>query len=246
MSHQCPICLEVMGELNHAVTNCGHHFHLMCLLVCCTTQNSCPICRRSIMTNQPENDNTVVMDVTNDYASEVFPEEPRRYEQTHVINGRILYSIGDYLYYTHECNESDQVGWIRLNYDGTSSYIWHRGFEFLNVSDDDTFQLHTTPIPQVNILNGSRFYIKDGFMYLNIECRDSELIARVIHENDDGTYQYDWYNEGIRKMILGITDDEPEELFNDEESEYAQEQNDYDMVDFLETITYTPIPNRII
>jgi hypothetical protein len=83
-------------------------------------------------------------------------------------------------------------------------------------------------------------------MYLNIECRDSELIARVIHENDDGTYQYDWYNEGIRKMILGITDDEPEELFNDEESEYAQEQNDYDMVDFLETITYTPIPNRII
>jgi len=198
------------------------------------------------MTNQPENDNTVVMDVTNDYASEVFPEEPRRYEQTHVINGRILYSIGDYLYYTHECNESDQVGWIRLNYDGTSSYIWHRGFEFLNVSNDDTFQLHTTPIPQVNILNGSRFYIKDGFMYLNIECRDSELIARVIHENDDGTYQYDWYNEGIRKMILGITDDEPEELFNDEESEYAQEQNDYDMVDFLETITYTPIPNRII
>jgi hypothetical protein len=198
------------------------------------------------MTNQPENDNTVVMDVTNDYASEVFPEEPRRYEQTHEINGRILYSIGDYLYYTHECNESDQVGWIRLNYDGTSSYIWHRGFEFLNVSDDDTFQLHTIPIPQVNILNGSRFYIKDGFMYLNIECRDSELIARVIHENDDGTYQYDWYNEGIRKMILGITDDEPEELFNDEESEYAQEQNDYDMVDFLETITYTPIPNRII
>jgi hypothetical protein len=198
------------------------------------------------MTNQPENNNTVVMDVTNDYASAVFPEEPVRYEQTHEINGRILYSNGDYLYYTHECNESDQVGWIRLNYDGTSSYIWHRGFEFLNVSNDDTFQLHTIPIPQVNILNGSRFYIKDGFMYLNIECRDSELIARVIHENDDGTYQYDWYNEGIRKMILGITDDEPEELFNDEESEYAQEQNDYDMVDFLETITYTPIPNRII
>jgi hypothetical protein len=252
MSYQCPICLEVMGEVNHAVTNCGHHFHLMCLMMCCTTQNSCPICRGSIMTNQPENDNNDVMDTVDDYASVVFPEEPRRYDQTHEINGRILYSIGGYLYFTHECNESDRVGWIRLNDDGTTSYIWYRGFEFLNVSEDETFQLHTREIPQINIINGSQFYIKDGYMYLNIECEDYELVARIIHENDDGTYQYEWYNHGIRKMLFGITDDEPEELFDDEElfnneeSEYAQEQNDYAMVDLLETITYTPIPNRII
>jgi len=232
MSQQCPICLEVMGELNHAVTNCGHHFHLMCLLMCCTTQNTCPICRRSIMTNQPENDNTVVMDVTNDYASAVFPEEPRRYDQSHEINGRILYSIGEYLYLTHECNESDRAGWIRLNYDETYSYIWYRGFEWLNVSEDDTFQLHMAEMPQVNILNGIRLFIKNGYMYLNIECEDSELIARIIHENDDGTYQYHWFNDGIRKMIFGITDDEPEELFNHEESEYAQQQNYYDIGPF--------------
>jgi hypothetical protein len=196
------------------------------------------------MTNQPENE-YVVMDVIDDYASAVFPEEPRRYEQTHEINGRILYSIGEYLYYTHECNESDRVGWIRLNDDGTSSYIWYSGFEFLNVSEDETFQLHTTSIPQVNIINGNRFYIKDGYMYLNIECEDYELVARIIQENDDGTYQYQWFNDDTRKMIFGITD-EPEELFNDEESEYAQEQNDCNMDDLLEIITYTPIPNRII
>lgn len=242
----CPICLEVMGELNHAVSNCGHHFHLDCLIRCYTTQNSCPLCRRSIMTNQPEIVNNDVMDVTNDYASEVFPEEPRRYEQSHEINGRILYSIGGYLYYTHECNESDRVGYIRLNYDETTSYIWYHGFEFLNLSEDDTFQLHTAEMPQVNTLNGIRLFIKNGYMYLNIECEDSELVARIIQENDDGTYEYDWYNDGIRKMIFGITDedDEPEELFNDDESEYAQEQNDYDIGDLLETITYTP--NRIM
>lgn len=242
----CPICLEVMGELNHAVSNCGHHFHLDCLIRCYTTQNSCPLCRRSIMTNQPEIVNNDVMDVTNDYASEVFPEEPRRYEQSHEINGRILYSIGGYLYYTHECNESDRVGYIRLNYDETTSYIWYHGFEFLNLSEDDTFQLHTAEMPQVDTLNGIRLFIKNGYMYLNIECEDSELVARIIQENDDGTYEYDWYNDGIRKMIFGITDedDEPEELFNDDESEYAQEQNDYDIGDLLETITYTP--NRIM
>lgn len=235
----CPICLEVMGELNHAVSNCGHHFHLDCLIRCYTTQNSCPLCRRSIMTNQSEI-------VNNDYASEVFPEEPRRYEQSHEINGRILYSIGGYLYYTHECNESDRVGYIRLNYDETTSYIWYHGFEFLNLSEDDTFQLHTAEMPQVNTLNGIRLFIKNGYMYLNIECEDSELVARIMQENDDGTYEYDWYNDGIRKMIFGITDedDEPEELFNDDESEYAQEQNDYDIGDLLETITYTP--NRIM
>lgn len=144
MSQRCPICLEVMGELNHAVTNCGHHFHFECLIMCYTTQNSCPICRRSIITNQPEHDNNDVMDVTNDYASVVFPEEPRRYEQSHEINGRILYSSGGYLYYTHECNESDRVGYIRENYDQTYSYIWYSGFEWLNVSDDETFQLHDT------------------------------------------------------------------------------------------------------
>jgi len=232
MSHSCPICLEVMEEVNHAVTNCGHHFHLMCLMKCCATQNSCPICRRSIMTNQPKNDNDDVMDLTNDYASAVFPEEPRRYDQSHDINGRILYSIGEYLYLTHECNESERAGWIRLNYDETYSYIWYRGFEWLNVSEDDTFQLHMAEMPQVNILNGIRLFIKNGYMYLNIECEDSELIARIIHENDDGTYQYQWFNDGIRKMIFGITDDEPEELFNDEESEYAQQQNYYDIAPF--------------
>ena len=245
----CPICLEVMGEFNHAVSNCGHHFHLDCLIRCYTTHNSCPLCRRSIMTNQSKNINNDDDDVTNDYASAVFPEEPRRYEQTHEINGRILYSIGEYLYFTHECNESDRVGWIRINYDETTSYIWVRGSEWLNdVPEDETFQLHTVEMPQLNILNGIRLFIKNGYMYLNIECEDAELIARIIQENDDGTYEYDWFNDGIRKMIFGITDedDEPEELFNDEESEYAQEQNDYAMVDLLETITYTPIPNRII
>jgi hypothetical protein len=197
------------------------------------------------MTNQSKNINDDDDDVTNDYASAVFPEEPRRYEQTHEINGRILYSIGEYLYFTHECNESDRVGWIRINYDETTSYIWDRGSEWLNVSEDETFQLHTTSIPQVNIINGNRFYIKDGYMYLNIECEDYELVARIIQENDDGTYQYQWFNDDTRKMIFGITD-EPEELFNDEESEYAQEQNDCNMDDLLEIITYTPIPNRII
>jgi hypothetical protein len=185
------------------------------------------------MTKQLENINNDddVITVIDDYASVVFPEEPRRYEQTHDINGRILYSIGEYLYFTHECNETDRVGWIRLNYDETTSYIWDRGSEWLNVSDDETFQLHTAQMPQLNILNGIRLFIKNGYMYLNIECEDAELIARIIHENDDGTYEYDWFNDGIRKMIFGITD-EPEELFNDEESEYAQEQNYYDIRPF--------------
>lgn len=45
----CPICLETICENNMCRTNCGHTFHLTCIL--CVKTEKCPICRRNYAIN---------------------------------------------------------------------------------------------------------------------------------------------------------------------------------------------------
>lgn len=67
--NECCICLELINDVNVAITECGHKFHTSCLLKC---KNGCPLCRKTLVQketrtfslNQPSR--TVIRPVTND------------------------------------------------------------------------------------------------------------------------------------------------------------------------------------
>lgn len=45
----CPICFEVIGDLNRVVTECGHVFHTKCLMTNVTFNGfGCPYCRTAM------------------------------------------------------------------------------------------------------------------------------------------------------------------------------------------------------
>lgn len=44
----CPVCLNVPGIKNVAITACGHKFCTSCLLSSLNKKNTCPICRTEI------------------------------------------------------------------------------------------------------------------------------------------------------------------------------------------------------
>lgn len=44
----CSICLETIGEKNNCVTECGHKYHMSCLMKWTMKNNSCPACRNKI------------------------------------------------------------------------------------------------------------------------------------------------------------------------------------------------------
>jgi hypothetical protein len=136
----CPVCLEIMhSEVNGAITNCGHRFHLGCLMKCFIINNSCPLCRQMIHNEneqQPEeyseplsqlNDTTTDLDETNNDDDFEFPEIP----EVRIINGRRLFVKNGYLYLNIECYDSEKVAIIHTNYDDEDSVY----YEWLNTSN---------------------------------------------------------------------------------------------------------------
>jgi hypothetical protein len=53
--HTCSVCLEELSTANTNMTktNCGHVFHLTCLLKSLTTKNKCPMCRSDLEDPRP-------------------------------------------------------------------------------------------------------------------------------------------------------------------------------------------------
>ncbi|KAI9075172.1 hypothetical protein K1719_042903 [Acacia pycnantha] len=52
----CPICLEGYNAVNpKQSTQCGHHFHLACILDWRERRNNCPVCDRDIVFNPLHN-----------------------------------------------------------------------------------------------------------------------------------------------------------------------------------------------
>ena len=45
---ECPVCLEEIGENNRVTTECGHTFHLSCILTNLQTSTKCPLCRSQV------------------------------------------------------------------------------------------------------------------------------------------------------------------------------------------------------
>jgi Zinc finger, C3HC4 type (RING finger) len=76
----CPVCMEVPGPKNVAVTACGHKFCMSCLLSSLKKKNTCPTCRAEI---EPERECIEPLPVS--VASELIRTE----EQTIQLNRRL-------------------------------------------------------------------------------------------------------------------------------------------------------------
>lgn len=136
----CPVCLEIMhSEVNKAITNCGHHFHLVCLMKCFIINNSCPLCRQQLLNNE------------NEQQAEAYSEPLSQLNDT-----------------TTDLEETN---------------------------NDDEYDFEFPEIPELRIINGRRLFVKNGYLYLNIECYDSEKVA-IIHTNydDENSVYYEWLN----------------------------------------------------
>jgi len=80
----CPICMEVPGTKNLAITACGHKFCMSCLLSSLRKKNTCPTCRAEI---EPVRECIEPLPVS--VASELIRTE----EQTIRLNRRLAVSI---------------------------------------------------------------------------------------------------------------------------------------------------------
>lgn len=169
----CPVCLDTIENINNATTNCGHQFHLTCLMRCFVTKNSCPICRRAL---DDEHQNMTDINVISDGDSDENSDDEQQYDD-------------HYVYYEPD----DQLIQQRLDelFDGniTTDSIYQEDEN----SDLSELNFRFPEIPEIHIINGERLFIKDGFLYSSIECNESERIASI-RKNYTGIYEYEWFN----------------------------------------------------
>ena len=78
----CPVCMEVPGHTNVAITACGHKFCTSCLLSSLKTRNTCPTCRAEI---EPVRERESIEPVSVTVASELIRTEERNIQMTRRI-----------------------------------------------------------------------------------------------------------------------------------------------------------------
>ena len=67
----CPICLDDIGDKNSCNTECGHKFCLKCLYTALRVKNTCPMCRKKLLTKNTDIDKINRLEhVTRELASE--------------------------------------------------------------------------------------------------------------------------------------------------------------------------------
>ena len=204
----CPVCLETIGNINDATTNCGHQFHLTCLFKCFVTKNSCPICRRALMDDEPQNMTDINVISDGDENS----DDENNYDENN-------YELDElYDHYDEWVGQQQTVELFDENITTDSIYQEDEN------SALSVFDFRFPEIPEIHIMNGERFFIKDGFLYSSIECNESERIASI-RKNYRGIYEYEWIN------------------YNLEEGEVIEHdaQMDEDELLLIENIIFTPI-----
>lgn len=193
----CPVCLEIMhSDVNNAITNCGHRFHLVCLMKCFSINNSCPLCRQQLFYNENE-------------------QQPEEYSEP-------LSQLNDT---TTDLDETN---------------------------NDDDYDFEFPEIPELRIINGRRLFVKNGYLYLNIECYDSEKVARI-HTNydDEDSVYYEWLNtSNVINPYMFNTDAEEGEILEQNTQEFVDNsteliiehdaQTDDDLL-MIDEILFTPI-----
>ena len=48
-TEECPICMEAIGDKNQCVLECGHKYHMGCMLTALGRKNACPLCRATVV-----------------------------------------------------------------------------------------------------------------------------------------------------------------------------------------------------
>lgn len=131
----CPICMEVPGTKNVAITACGHKFCMSCLLSSLKTKNTCPTCRAEI---EPVRECIEPLPVS--VASELIRTEertiqmPRRIEVINSfsgMNGRaaMIFSL---------CREvAFATAHSIARWQTVSNKTYHKSWEAFDESDDD-------------------------------------------------------------------------------------------------------------
>lgn len=134
----CPVCMEVPGTTNVAITACGHKFCMSCLLSSLKKKNTCPTCRAEI---EPARESIEPLSVS--VASELIRTEERNIQMTRRIavidsfsgmNGRaaMIFSL---------CREvAFATAHSIAAWQKTPNVTWHyhrSWYEFDDSSDDD-------------------------------------------------------------------------------------------------------------
>jgi hypothetical protein len=109
VSHKenCPVCLDVIGEKNYIVTECGHTFHATCIFMNMRVCSTCPLCRTELLPERCESDDDANVVGENDGGDEPVSQN----EINNILDNTIneLVTILD-LTYTHDDYSSDTLG----------------------------------------------------------------------------------------------------------------------------------------
>jgi len=134
----CPVCMEVPGTTNVAITACGHKFCMSCLLSSLKTRNTCPTCRSPI-----ESERECIEPLSVSVASELIRTEERDIRMSRRIavidsfsgmNGRaaMIFSL------CREVAFATAHSIAKWQKTPTKPYHYHRSWhEFDDSSDDD-------------------------------------------------------------------------------------------------------------
>jgi len=49
VEEECPVCMDVLGQVNRCITKCGHMFCSTCFIKTAMRKNSCPMCRSELI-----------------------------------------------------------------------------------------------------------------------------------------------------------------------------------------------------
>ena len=79
LKDECPICMNNIDQNSLITTPCGHKFHRVCLSEWKATNNTCPICRKSLEQSANNNENNHNNDNNNNNDSNISSNSIRSY-----------------------------------------------------------------------------------------------------------------------------------------------------------------------
>jgi hypothetical protein len=169
-SIDCPICLDIVTNSNHLITQCGHYFHTTCYtkyLIKCSSKNNdinCPQCRNNLITPFLDNNDSNQLI---EYEQSVQSIEP---VQTIQFNQNTNTNISNDNYYP---NHQDM-------FFSPTSFFNSRYVDFTYAEYDDYEDIYDNYTFPINLHTGLWTSIGNTL--------NSSIISNFISRNNDNTY----------------------------------------------------------
>lgn len=192
MTDECPICFEVITNVNSVVTECGHKFHCKCLMMN-TSKNgfACPCCRSNMAINKDDNIN--YNEITDDDFEDEDDYATRRRSNI-TRQTTTMWNDND----TTELEEGE----IRLSdFDNFVSKQYREGLRKNIPYILDTFRLFYQRIEQEQVQEEEE---EDIYTY------DEKLVIQECETRETDSYKYkDTLNRCLQSLIKkGITQED--------------------------------------